>query len=58
VPLELLKTELMPDLEQVEVRGIRNIVVREYFQVNLEIIWQTRQEDLTPLASSLGELLE
>ncbi len=56
---------LMPDIEQVypeipwvEVRGMRNIVVREYFQVNLEIIWQTIQEDLSPLASSLQELLE
>lgn len=50
--------ELYPEIPWVDVRGIRNVVIHEYFQVNLEIIWQTIQEDLVPLASSLSKLLE
>lgn len=40
-----------------EVRGMRNVVIYEYFRVNLEIVWQTIQEDLMPLALSLWQLL-
>lgn len=50
--------ELYPKIPWVDVRGIRNVVIHEYFQVNLEIVWQTIQEDLVPLASSLSKLLE
>ncbi|GAB4194683.1 MAG: DUF86 domain-containing protein [Coleofasciculaceae cyanobacterium] len=50
--------ELYPEIPWVDVRGIRNVVIHEYFQVNLEIIWQTIQEDLVPLASSLSKLLK
>ncbi|HAA33013.1 MAG TPA: DUF86 domain-containing protein [Cyanobacteria bacterium UBA8553] len=50
--------ELYPEIPWVDVRGIRNVEIHEYFQVNLEIIWQTIQEDLVPLASSLSKLLE
>jgi len=56
---------LMPDIEAVypeipwiDVRGMRNIVIHEYFQVNLAIIWQTIQEDLPSLALSLRQPLE
>lgn len=30
--------ELYPEIPWVDVRGIRNVVIHEYFQVNLEII--------------------
>jgi len=36
---------------------MRNIVIHEYFQVNLSIIWQTIQEDLVSLEASLRQLI-
>jgi uncharacterized protein with HEPN domain len=50
--------ELYLEIPWVDVRGISNVVIHEYFQVNLEIVWQTIREDLVPLASSLNKLLE
>lgn len=38
-----------PEILWDDVRGMRNIVIYEYFQVNLSIIWQTLQEDLVSL---------
>nr|WP_242042157.1 HepT-like ribonuclease domain-containing protein [Leptolyngbya sp. FACHB-541] len=38
--------DLQPEIPWLDVRGIRNIVIHEYFQVNLSIIWQTIQADL------------
>ncbi len=46
-----------PEIPWDDVRGMRNIVIHEYFQVNLSIIWQTIQEDLVLLAASLQQLL-
>lgn len=46
------------EIPWVEVRGMRNVVIHEYFRVNLAIVWQTIQEDLMPLALSLRQLLE
>lgn len=46
-----------PEIPWDDMQGMRNIVIHEYFQVNLEIIWQTIQEDLAPLAASLHQLL-
>ena len=42
-----------------QMRGIRNdVVVHEYFQVNLDILWKTIQERLPLLIPQLRELLE
>jgi hypothetical protein len=32
---------LYPEIPWEDIRGMRNIVIHEYFQVNLSIIWQT-----------------
>jgi uncharacterized protein with HEPN domain len=48
---------LHPEVPWDDVRGMRNIVIHEYFQVNLAIVWQTIQDDLIPLAASLQKLL-
>lgn len=47
-----------PEIPWAEMRGIRNVVVHEYFQVNLDILWRTIQQRLTPLMLQLHELLE
>ncbi|NEP76684.1 DUF86 domain-containing protein [Okeania sp. SIO2G5] len=47
-----------PEIPWIDIRGMRNIVIHEYFQVNLPIIWQTIQIDLAQLETSLQSLLE
>lgn len=46
-----------PEIPWDDVRGMRNIVIHEYFQVNLSIIWQTIQEDLISLEFSFRQLI-
>jgi len=46
-----------PEIPWDDVRGMRNIVIHEYFQVSLSIIWQTIQEDLVSLEFSLHQLI-
>jgi uncharacterized protein with HEPN domain len=50
--------EIYPEIPWIDVRGMRNVVIHEYFQVNLVIIWQTIKEDLVPLASTLAQLIQ
>lgn len=46
-----------PEIPWDDVRGMRNVVIHEYFQVNLSIIWQTIREDLVFLEASLRPLI-
>lgn len=46
-----------PEIPWNDVRGMRSIVIHEYFQVNLSIIWQTIQADLVSLEFSLRQLI-
>jgi len=36
-----------------QIRGMRNMIIHEYFRVDLAMIWQTIQEDLPMLKESL-----
>lgn len=36
-----------------EMRGMRNVVIHEYFGVSMEIIWETIQSDLPTVEASL-----
>jgi uncharacterized protein with HEPN domain len=38
--------------------GMRNRLVHAYFGINLDVIWQTVQQDLPPLIQSLERALE
>jgi len=46
-----------PDLPWVEMRGMRNILVHEYFGVNLPILWHTIQQNLPPIIEKLDKIL-
>ena len=46
------------DIPWDDVRGMRNVVIHEYFQVNLSIIWQTIREDLVSLELSFRQLID
>jgi uncharacterized protein with HEPN domain len=41
-----------------EMRDIRNIIVHEYFGVDLSIVWTTITQDLPPLNPKLKSMLE
>ena len=47
-----------PQIAWLPMRDMRNVMTHEYFQVDLEIVWDSIQSDLSPLASQLQNLLE
>ncbi|OIP33139.1 MAG: DUF86 domain-containing protein [Deltaproteobacteria bacterium CG2_30_66_27] len=46
-----------PDLPWVEMRGMRNVLVHEYFGVNLSILWHTIQQNLPPIIEKPDKIL-
>jgi uncharacterized protein with HEPN domain len=56
VPAEV--QQQYPNLPWQEMIGMRNVVIHEYFGVNLEVIWRTVHEDLPRLQAALGEILD
>ena len=46
-----------PEMPWHQIRGMRNAVIHEYFQVDLEIVWQTIQSDLPILKDALLKIL-
>ncbi len=56
-----IPTEIQMKYPQVawrEMQAMRNIVIHEYHGVNIEIIWQTVQENLPPLVPALKQILD
>ena len=47
-----------PDVPWRLMRGVRNVVVHEYFGVDPSIIWETVRGDLPPLVAKLEAVLE
>lgn len=55
VPKEVIAAH--PDIPWAEMRGLRNIVVHEYFGVTNETLWKTAREDLPAIIEPLRKLL-
>ena len=47
-----------PDTPWSDIAGSRDIMIHEYFRVDLELAWQMVQEDLAPLAAEARGILE
>ncbi|MDY7013312.1 MAG: DUF86 domain-containing protein [Cyanobacteriota bacterium] len=47
-----------PQIPWAQIRGMRNVTIHEYFQVELEIVWETVQTDLPRLAKALQQILD
>ena len=54
IPLEI--QEKYPEIAWFEMRGMRNLMVHEYFGVSIPIIWQTIRNDLVPLAENMEQI--
>ncbi len=46
-----------PDVPWGEMRGMRNVLVHEYFGVNLNILWHTVVHNLPPVIENLEKIL-
>jgi len=49
--------ELHPELPWMFMRAIRNKIVHDYREINLNIIWDTAKNDLPPLKKQVRKLL-
>lgn len=56
VPVEIARRH--PEVPWREMGDMRNVVIHEYFGVDLEILWITIQQDLPPLRPLLLEILK
>jgi len=48
----------IPQIPWTNIIGMRNRLIHAYFEINLDILWKTVIEDLPPLITELGKLLE
>lgn len=49
--------ETYRNVDRQDIKDFRNILVHEYFGVDLEIVWKVIQEDLPDLLKAVTELL-
>jgi len=47
-----------PNLPWREITGIRDILIHEYFGLNLKVIWKTLKEDFPVLKPAISAMLE
>ena len=45
--------ESLPDVPWEDIIGMRHRLVHAYFDINLDILWQTVTDDLPPLSAEL-----
>lgn len=50
--------ESYPEVPWSRIKGIRNVLVHEYFGVDVGIVWDTIQEDLPELTEKLKQMLD
>lgn len=48
----------LPGLPWADIIAMRHRLVHAYFEINLDILWQTVQQDLPPLVTTLEEVLK
>lgn len=46
-----------PEVPWAQMRGIRNKVIHDYFDIAWDVVWNTVKDDLPPLKRQIGALL-
>ena len=47
-----------PQVPWADKRGMRNVLVHEYFGVDTQVLWRTVQEDIPPLSIEIRKILD
>jgi len=47
----------VPDVDWQDIKDFRNLLIHEYFGVDLEIVWKIIQDDLSVLMDAVREML-
>ena len=47
----------LPEIPWEDIVGMRHRLVHAYFDINLDILWKTVQQDLPPLVENLSKVL-
>lgn len=47
-----------PQVPWADMRGMRNVLVHEYFGVDAQVLWRTVQEDIPPLSIEIRKILD
>lgn len=50
--------EALPQIPWADIIGMRNRLIHAYFDINLDILWNTVVEDLPPLVAELEKIAE
>ncbi|MFC1714727.1 DUF86 domain-containing protein [Candidatus Poribacteria bacterium] len=50
--------ERYPQIPWGDMKAMRNVVVHKYFGISLSILWETVEQDLSPLIAMLKDILE
>lgn len=47
-----------PQVPWADMRGMRNVLIHEYFGVDTQVLWRTVQEDIPPLSIEIRKILD
>ncbi|MEA3240256.1 MAG: HepT-like ribonuclease domain-containing protein [Pseudomonadota bacterium] len=51
------QSQIFTDIPWYQMKGMRNLLIHEYFGVDIDVLWKTIQEDLPALKIKIEKLL-